>query len=268
MTDWPNASTQWPCRAPRPSSTRLVPLKPTSIITCDPRAMVGTTGAAAGVVPAVITSGLYTCSAPFGDRMVASTNAPSVPVFASEQPSPSCHGVARPLALSGLAGTVIVQFIDAAACAAVWFRLMAAPVPSTGLAARSPSEKNAVRPLAKLGAGGTTAAATPAPELVDGQGAGDALAAAAAGLPEPEAAGLADGEPQAPSDDWLMVVTGPPETARMIPRVSPNAIGIARGTTMRASLRLLPRRRNADGLPLSIQSSDMDVPLDAPGCSS
>jgi len=171
--------------------------------------------------------------------------------------------VARPLALSGLAGTVIVQFIDAAACAAVWFRLMAAPVPSTGLVARSPSEKNAVRPLAKLGAGGTTAAATPAPELVDGQGAGDALAAA--GLPEPEAAGLADGEPQAPSDDWLMVVTGPPETARMIPRVSPNAIGIARGTAMRAARLFLPRRRHADRCPLSIQSTSMDVRCDAPG---
>ena len=120
--------------------------------------MVGTTGASAGVVPAVMTSGLYTCSVPFGDRMVASTNAPSVPVVASEQPSPSCHGVARPLALSGLAGTVMVQFIDAAACAAVWFRLIAAPVPSTGLVARSPSWRNAVWPLAKLGAAGTTAA--------------------------------------------------------------------------------------------------------------
>src|SRR6516165_8544964 len=182
-----------PCRAPRPCSTRLLPLKPTSMITCDPRAMVGATGVAAGVVPAVMTSGLYTCSPPFGARMVASTNAPSVPVFASEQPSPSCHGVARPRALSGLAGTVSVQFIDAAAWAAVWFRLMAAPVPSTGLAARSPSGKNAVWPLAKLGAGGTTALAA-VPALPDGQGEAEALGEAAA---VPDAAGLADGEPQA-----------------------------------------------------------------------
>ncbi len=205
MTDWPSASTQLPRRAPRPSSTRLVPLKPTSMITWDPRGMVGTTGAAAGVVPAVMTSGLYTCSAPVGDRMVASTNAPSVPVFASEQPSPSCHGVARPLALSGLAGTVIVQFIDAAASAAVWFRLMAAPVPSTGLVARSPSGKKAVCPLANVGAGGTIAlAAVPVLALALGQGEAEALAAAeplaaAAGLPD--TAGLADGEPHAPSAD-------------------------------------------------------------------
>ena len=126
--------------------------------------------------------------------MVASTNAPSVPVVASEQPSPSCHGVARPLALSGLAGTVMVQFIDAAACAAVWFRLIAAPVPSTGLVARSPSWRNAVWPLAKVGAAGTTAlAAVPVLELADGQGEAEAEAlAAAAGLPD--TAGLADGE--------------------------------------------------------------------------
>ena len=197
--------------------------------------------------------------------MVASTKAPTFAAFAIVQPSPSCHGVARPRALSGLAGTVIVQFIEVAACAAVWFRLMAAPVPSTGLVARSPSGKNAVWPLAKLGAGGTTAAATPAPELADGQGAGDALDGAAAGLPESEAAGLADGEPQAPSDDWLMVVTGPPETARMIPRVSPNAIGIARGTAKRAARLFLPRRRHADRCPLSIESTSMDVRCDAPG---
>ena len=47
-----------PCRAPRPCSTRLLPLKPTSMITWDPRAMVGGAGVAAGVVPAVMTSGL------------------------------------------------------------------------------------------------------------------------------------------------------------------------------------------------------------------
>ena len=101
--------------------------------------MVGAAGVTAGVVPAVMTSGLYTCAWPFGARMVASTNAPSVAALAIEQPSPSCHGVARPCALSGLAGTVRVQFIDAAASAAVWFRFIASPVPSTGTVARSPS---------------------------------------------------------------------------------------------------------------------------------
>jgi hypothetical protein len=133
------------------------------------------------------------------------------------------------------------------------------------LVATSPSWRNAVRPLAKLAAGGTAAvAAVPALPLADGQGEADAEAealAAAAGLPD--AAGLADGEAH-PVADWLMVVTGPPDTARMIPRVSPNAIGMARGTAMRAARLFLPRRRHADRCPLSIQSTSMDVRCDAP----
>jgi hypothetical protein len=109
-----------------------------------------------------------------------------------------------------------VQFIDVAASAAVWFRLIAAPVPSTGLVARSPSGKKAVGPLAKVAAGGTTAAATAglalplALALAEGQGVADAEAlATAAVLPEgaglPDGAGLpeglADGEAQAPVAD-------------------------------------------------------------------
>jgi hypothetical protein len=98
-----------------------------------------------------------------------------------------------------LFGTVSVQFIDVAASAAVWSRLMAAPVPSTGLVARSPSGKKAVGPLAKVAAGGTTAvAAALVLVLVVGQGAAEVLAAAA-GLPD--TAGLADGESQEPSAD-------------------------------------------------------------------
>ena len=58
MTDWPDASTQLPCCAPAPVSTRLVPLKPTSMITLEPAAIVGAVGATAGWVPAVTTSGL------------------------------------------------------------------------------------------------------------------------------------------------------------------------------------------------------------------
>jgi hypothetical protein len=88
-----------------------------------------------------------------------------VPAFAIEQPSPSCHGVARPCALSGLAGTASEQFIDAAACAAVWVRLMALPVPSTGAVATSPSCLKAVWPLAKEFAG-ATAAPVPVPVAV------------------------------------------------------------------------------------------------------
>src|SRR5437763_29870 len=94
-------------------------------------AVVGAAGVAAGVVPCVITSGLYTWTEPFGARMVASTNACSAEL-AIEQPSPSTHGVARPCADSGLAGAVIVQVPDAAAWSAFWFRLSALPAPSTG----------------------------------------------------------------------------------------------------------------------------------------
>src|SRR5580704_11226369 len=190
MTDWPSASTQLPCRAPRPWRTRLVPLKPTSTITWEPRAIVGAAGVAAAVVPAVMTSGLYTCTWPFGARMVASTNAPSVPAFAIEQPSPSCHGVARPCADSGLAGTVRVQFIDARACAAVWFRLIALPAPSTGTVARLPSWRKAVCPLANVAAGGTAAAAAAAVVL-------GVAAAAAAAPPDAPADGLAEVAPAA-----------------------------------------------------------------------
>src|ERR1022692_3424192 len=67
--------TQFPCcRAVgvAPTCVRLVPLKPASIVTIAPAGRVGTTGAAAGVVPAVMTSGSYTCRAPVaGSRIVA-----------------------------------------------------------------------------------------------------------------------------------------------------------------------------------------------------
>jgi hypothetical protein len=103
--------------------------------------------------------------------------------LAIEQPSPSCHGVARPAALSGLAGTASEQFIEAAAWAAVWFMLMAAPVPSTGVVAMSPSVLAAMAPLANELAGGTAAADPVALAL------GVAVALAVA---DPEAVGVAD----------------------------------------------------------------------------
>jgi hypothetical protein len=59
----------------------------------------------------------------------------------------------------------------------------------------------------------------------------------------------------------------PLETAMMIPRVRPSAIGMARGTAIRATRLLLPRRRRADRCPLSIQSTSMDVRCVAPGAS-
>src|SRR5260370_42062856 len=116
--------------------------------------------------------------------MVASTKGPSLAAFVIVQPSPSGHGVARPRALSGLFGTVSGQFKDAAACAAVWFRLIAAPVPSTGVVATSPSWRNAVRPLAKFGAAGTPAGAA-GPGLGAAVRAGEAAAEALAAAPEP-----------------------------------------------------------------------------------
>ena len=175
--------------------------------------------------------------------------------------------MARPCALSGLAGTARLQFPDAAASAAVWFRFIALPAPSTGAVATSPSWRKAVCPLAKLAAGATAAAAAAAVVVgvaaaaalagalwaADAQGA--AVAAAAAAL------ALADGDAHDPRADWAIFVVLPLEIARMIPSVRPNAIGMARGTAIRAARLLLLRRRHADRCPLSIQSTSMDVRL-------
>ena len=131
ISELPNASRQLPCRAPRPTSASAPPLYPTLRMTCEPRAIVGGVGATAGVVPWLITSGLYTWIWPFGARIVASMNTPSVPPFAQVQPSPRTQGEARPLAVSGWAGTVTVQFVESAASACVWAKLNAAPAAST-----------------------------------------------------------------------------------------------------------------------------------------
>src|SRR6476620_5986594 len=127
---------QWPCRAPRPTRASALPLNPALRMTCEPRAIVGGVGATAGVVPWLITSGLYTWIWPFGARMVASMNTPSVPPLAQVQPSPSSHGVARPAALSGLAGTDTVQL---AASAVVWVKLKAFPAASTAFDPAAPA---------------------------------------------------------------------------------------------------------------------------------
>ncbi len=88
--------------------------------------------------------------------------------------------------MSGFAGTASEQFSEAAASAAVWFMLMAAPVPSTGVVARSPSCVVATGPLANELAGGTVA---PVPVVAVEV----ALALALAdGLAVPDAVGLAD----------------------------------------------------------------------------
>src|SRR5215469_2318940 len=162
MIEFPNASRHRPRAAPRPSSTTLLPLNPTSMMTWEPRGILGRAGLTAGVVPCEMTSGLYTMSRPFGARIVASTNAASFGL-ASEQPSPSRHGVASPRALSGRAGTISVQFSVSAACAAVWFRLMGLPAGSTGFIPARPGW-----PASGLTAG--VAAAALAPAVPDGQG--------------------------------------------------------------------------------------------------
>src|ERR1035438_10294714 len=118
------------CSAAVPAAltrVRLVPLNPISIVTIAPAGNVGTTGAAAGVVPCVITSGSYTSSVPAaGSRIVACTKAPRFAALAMVQPDAagvvppvpvSCHGVASPAALSGFAGTMRLQLTLATATA-------------------------------------------------------------------------------------------------------------------------------------------------------
>jgi hypothetical protein len=252
-------------------------------MTCEPRAIVGGVGATSGVVPWSITSGLYTWIWPFGARIVASMNTPSVSPLAQVQPSPSSHGVARPLAVSGRAGTVTVQFVESAASACVWAKLNAFPAASTAFEPARPW-----RPGGLIGGMPATVAAVVAgadagaePDAAaDGQGAAEAgadagalaLAAATGALAlaagaAPLAAALAAAVAQSPRADCAIVVVLPPETARMIPRVRPSAIGMARGTAIRAA-RPFRRRRHADPCPLSIQSTSMwEVPCAAPGAS-
>ncbi|MDQ2815755.1 MAG: hypothetical protein M3Z75_28890 [Actinomycetota bacterium] len=72
----------------------------------------------------------------------------------------------------------------------------------------------------------TLAAATAATAGVLDVADGDGLATAEA---------LPDGAAEAPRADWSIFVVVPPETAMTIPRVRPNAIGMARGTAIRAA---------------------------------
>jgi hypothetical protein len=210
--------------------------------------------------------------------------------------------VARPWALSGRAGTVTVQFVESAASACVWAKLNAAPAASTAFDPARPA-----RPARLMGGMPATVAAVVAgadaaaePDA-DGQGTGAAELAAAgalapvagalapvagalapvAGALAPVAGALAPvagalalvagalaaAEAHEPRADCAIVVLLLPETAMTIPRVRPSAIGMARGTAMRAA-RLFRRRRHADPCPLSIQSTSMwEVPCHAPGAS-
>jgi hypothetical protein len=188
-----------------------------------------------------------------------------------------------------------VQFVESAASAAVWLKLNAFPAASTAFAPAAPA-----RPAGLMGGMPATADAVAAvdPEAeglaavdpeAEGQGAGEAEDAGAGALPLATGAGalalaagaawlplaagaaplaLAAAEAQEPRADWSKVVAvPPPETARKIPRVRPSAIGMARGTAIRAA-RLFRRRRHSDPCPLSIQSTSMwEVPCAAPGAS-
>jgi hypothetical protein len=165
-----------------------------------------------------------------------------------------------------------VQFAESAASAAVWLKLNGSPAASTAFAPAAPG-----RPAGLMGGMPATVAAVAAGEPeADGQGAGAAEPADAGALPLAPGAGalalaagagalalaavagalaLAAAEAQEPRADCSKVVAlPPPETARMIPRVRPKAIGMARGTAIRAA-RLFRRRRLADRCPLSIQST-------------
>src|SRR5690348_10144132 len=131
--------------------------------------------------------------------------------------------------------------------------LMASPAPPTGLVARSPSLNGAIGPLANELAGATVAAAAPfaaadAEEL-----------ALAVGLALADALGLA------PNADCLIGVECELlETAMTIPRVRPNATGMARGTAIRAARLACVRRRIAGRCPVSIQSTSVST-SGAPG---
>ena len=195
-----------------------------------------------------------------------------------------------------MAGTDTVQFVEAAASSAFWVKLNAFPAASTAFDPARPG-----RPAGLMGGMPATVAAATAAEAeaeADGQGAGAAEAAAAGALAAgaaplaagagalavgatPLAAGagaaalalaagaapLAAAEAHEPKADCSTVVALLPETARMIPRVRPSAIGMASGTAIRAA-RLFRRRRDADPCPLSIQSTSMrEVPCYAPGAS-
>jgi len=179
-----------------------------------------------------------------------------------------------------LAGTDTVQFVEAAASSAFWVKLNAFPAASTAFAPARPARFAALfGGMVKLAAVAPAAVAAAEPDA-DGQGAAAAELAAAGALAAGAlaagalaagalagAAALAAAEAHEPRADCAIVVELPLETAMMIPRVRPSAIGMARGTAIRTARLLLPRRRRADRCPLSIQSTSMDVRCVAPGAS-
>jgi hypothetical protein len=131
---------------------------------------------------------------------------------------------------------------------------MAAPVPSTGVVATSPSWKRATVPFANELAGGTAAAGPDAVALALAVG-------VAVAVPLALALGVADavgGWRCRPKADWLIdVVCELLDTAMKIPRPKPSATGMARGTATRAVRLRRLRRLVTDRCPVSIQSTSM-----------
>src|ERR1700742_2246621 len=96
-------------------SVRLSPLKPNQMPTTACWGSVGTVAAVAGWLPLSTTRGRYTDSAPVLVLTIVASTKADCPSSASSQPpfagsvAVSWYGVARPLALSGLDGTMRVQ---------------------------------------------------------------------------------------------------------------------------------------------------------------
>src|ERR1700678_2646205 len=88
---------------------------------------------------------------------------------------------------------------------------------------------------------------------------GDALGGA---LARADADALPDGDADAPSADWSILVVLPPDTAMMMPRVRPSAIGMPRGTARRAARLFRVRRRHADRCPVRIRSTSFSYDLE------
>jgi hypothetical protein len=111
------------------------------------------------------------------------------------------------------------------------------------------------RPCAVSGFAGTTMSQLTLAAAAAAAGAVAVAAGLAAALAAADA--LALGLAVAPAADcWMVVLDGPPVNARTAPSVRPNAIGMARGTAMRAA-RLCGRRRHAGLWPVRIQSTSM-----------
>src|SRR5271165_369242 len=201
--------------------------------------------------------------------MVAWTNAPRLTALVIMQPDAagdvpsgpvSWYGVARPRALSGFAGTMMSQLTLAAAAGADAL----AEALGQGDAGSDAGAEADAGSVADAGAVADAGSVADAGAVADAGSVADA-GAVAGSVAEAVAGSVAAGASQEPSADWLITENPCPETAKMIPRVRPNAIGMARGTAIRAARLLPPRRRHTDRCPLCIQSTSMDVPCDAPG---